>query len=633
MLRKFNLNRSLCLFVVCLGGTNAPFVSASAITEERITVVGKKPEYLQSLDSILPVTLIEARGLQYASSLADIFDTAPEVNFNGQGGLFQTISIRGLSRWRIRTLVEGIPIHTERRAGNAAEFIAPSLVGSAYVLSGAASTQLGSGALGGGVDLQLATTTENELNIGYGLLQDYRSIQLLGGQQGNNNGIYWGASLRHANDGRDGVNQPLFNGFEQSVGWIRHVNNNSFIKEALVIVSTANNVGKANADPVEQRRTIYPDNDHWLAKLNFNWLNAQVYAHNARLNTEITRPGQRTNILHNRALGWGASIGDEFMFSRWQFNWRAALDARSGVEASEQEKSAADKIVFDRINLAGYQHAWSLMLDTRRYLNSWEIAAGLRAEYIRQHSDANISQDATETSFSGFLGGKKRWSAHWSTGLYVSQGYRVPTLTERFFSGSTPRGITLGDPGLKPERALNLQADLAYQGETSNISFSVFHQSIDDYIERLGLTPSLLQYARLDNAIIAGASYTVDWFLSSSTNLRIQGQWLEGEGEQGETINDVSPHQHDARLGWQSDTQTAWLNISYRAAHRNPGSSEIETARTVDFSAGYEKYISPSTKASIVINNITNKNFPTSTDDLAANAQGRDIQLNLTFTF
>ena len=106
-------------------------------------MLGQKPRYLGSHDGILPITVIEDQGVAYNSAMADMFSTAPEVNFSGQGGLLQTVSIRGLSRWRIQTLVEGVPIHTERRAGNAAEFIAPSLVSNAYVLSGAASTQLG----------------------------------------------------------------------------------------------------------------------------------------------------------------------------------------------------------------------------------------------------------------------------------------------------------------------------------------------------------------------------------------------------------------------------------------------------------------------------------------------------------
>ncbi|MDC0603299.1 TonB-dependent receptor plug domain-containing protein, partial [Aliiglaciecola sp.] len=269
---KTKLFTPYSISAVLLIGFFALFARASNIPEERIIVVGKKPTYLSNHDGILPVTVIDGLGVGHSNTMADMLNAAPEVNYSGQGGLLQTISIRGLSRWRIQTLVEGVPIHSERRAGNAAEFIAPNLVANAYVLSGAASTQLGSGALGGGIDLRLAATSDTSLNVSYGSAQDYRSLQVLGGKEEGNGGVYWGANFRHANHGADSLNQTLFNGFEQSVGWFRYLSDQN-IKDALVIVSKANNVGKASSDLPEQRQTLYPDNDHWLAKLDFEWMN------------------------------------------------------------------------------------------------------------------------------------------------------------------------------------------------------------------------------------------------------------------------------------------------------------------------------------------------------------------------
>ena len=52
------------------------------------------------------------------SSLADILNQSPGLSLTGQGGLFQSYNIRGFSRARIKTEVNGIPIITDRRAGN-----------------------------------------------------------------------------------------------------------------------------------------------------------------------------------------------------------------------------------------------------------------------------------------------------------------------------------------------------------------------------------------------------------------------------------------------------------------------------------------------------------------------------------
>lgn len=633
MTHKNNSNKFFPTSAAFLISHLAFFADASEQIGDRITVVGKKPAYLNNPEGILPVTLIDGLGASATNSLAEILSADPQVNYNGQGGLLQNISIRGLSRWRIQTLVEGIPIHTERRAGNAAEFIAPELVGDAYLLSGAASTQLGSGALGGGIDIQLAATADTAVNATYAFQQQYRSVQILGGRESNDSGLYWGASLRHANQGEDGSNLELYNGFEQTVGWVRHVSEESQIKDALLLLSKADNVGKASSDLPDQRQTIYPDNDHWLAKLDFDWMNARIYAHNSGLDTHIFRPNQRTNNLQNKALGWGASIGDGFSIKDWQLNWQLSLDARNGVETKEQEVSAAAEPIFDRVNLIGRQQAWSFTLDSVRQWNSWEFVGGVRLEHMFQRGDLETPQKNEDTNLSGFIGTKKRWSACWSSGLYLSHGFRVPTLTERFFSGTTPRGTTQGNPALKPEQASNLQADLEYQGQNMTFSLGAFRQSIDHYIERVALTPTLQQYVSLGGVVIEGASYSMRWTLSPSFNLRVQGQWLWGEDNQGEPVNDVSPHQHDARLGWQSDSQALWLNMTYRQAERHPGSGELETNSVIHFQAGYEQELSPSMTASIMINNITDKTYPVSTDDLAPNAQGRDIELSLAYVF
>lgn len=597
---------------------------------DRIEVVGKKPTYLKNLDGILPIELLDKSAASQSGALAELFANSPQVNFNGQGGLFQTLSIRGMSRWRIQTLVEGVPIHSERRAGNAAEFIAPGFVGNAYVLPGAASTQLGSGALGGGIDMQLVATDHITLNTNYALQQNYSAVQLLGGQEHDNSSLYWGASIRQANNGEDGLNQTLLNEFDQLSGWIRQVSDSNIIKDALLIVSQANDVGKASADPTDIRTTRYPNNDHLLAKIDFDWLNARIYAHNARFDTHIERPNQRTNQLQNQALGWGARIQDSLLFSDWQFNWQLAFDTRNNVNSREQEELADGTLVFDRTNLSARQQAWSLSMDWVRKLREWQIAGGIRTEHMIQHS---AIQKAIDTNVSGFVVAKNQWAQNWTSSIYLSSAFRTPTLTERFFSGSTPRGNTVGDPFLKTESAKNIQFDINYLSQNVSFNLSAFKQRIENYIERIALSSSLQQYINLDKADIDGVSYRVGLLLMPNIELTIQGQWLWGEDNTGQSINDVSPHQHQAKLKWQGNGKVLWLQQTYRQEHSRVGSSELPTSSVVHFRAGYEHTISDDLTLQVLANNITDKVYAVSTDDLSPNATGQNIEVNLTYVF
>lgn len=624
---------SFLLRFFLLLATFAQISNASEQIVDRISVVGKAPTYLKDLSSIVPITTIDIQNENKVLSVADVFNSAPQVNYNGQGGLLQTLSIRGLSRWRIQTMVEGVPIHTERRAGNAAEFIAPSFIGRATVLSGAASTQLGSGALGGGIDLRLATALDPLVSASYAHQQDYRNFQILAGRELDASTLYWGANTRKANRGKDAFNNPIFNGFEQNSAWIRRASEQGFISDALLLVSSSNNIDKASADDPQQRQTLYPNNDHWLAKLTFNWMNAEVYVHSARLDTQIVRPRQRSNFIQNKALGWGARIGDSFSAKEWKFNWELALNARSGVQADEQEISTVNNLRFDRTNLDGRQNAWHLSLSSQKDWDSWILSSGFRLEKIFQYSSLNAKQSIQDNNVSGFIGARKIWSKQWSSGVYLSSGFRVPTLTERFFFGSTPRGITQGERTLLTEDSTNLQTDIEYRNKNIAVSVSLFHQSIENYIERVSLTPSLAQYKNLNDVVIKGANYTAKWTFSPSFYVRIQGQWLWGEDNNGEGVNDISPNKHDAKLGWQFDSKAVWLNMSYRQEHSNPGSSEIVTDSVVNFQVGYEQILSSALTASIYISNLTDKGFLVSADELAPNAQGRDITLNLVYAF
>lgn len=612
----------------------SPFIFASENIQERVVVQGTRPEYAHHLADTLPLSTIDLDPLSQFGSAAEALTQAPEVTFNGQGGLLQTLSIRGLSRWRIQTLVEGVPIHSERRAGNAAEFVAPGLLGRSYVLPGAASTQLGSGALGGGIDLRLASSFDTRITSSYGLEQDYRELSSIGGQQNTTYNINWGFSYRHGNNSESANNQRLFDGFEQTVGWTKYTSNHSTIKETLFLYSTANNIGKASSDLPSERITEYPSNDHWLTKVSLSWLNGTFYAHHFSLDTDVLRPQRRFNALSNSALSWGVNIGDNVELHNWSINWKAALDARSNVEAQEREFNNQGETVFERRNLAAEQQAYSLTVDANRRWQNINASGGLRVEHIKQTDQTNtFGEDGVDTNISVFLAARYQLNEKWSTSLYTSNAFRVPVLTERYFNGSTPRGITLGDPFLQTERGRNLQFDVDYKTSTLKLGVSASRQWINNYIERIDLNDELQQYVNLGNAQIEAINYSFNWQAVEQLNVRISGQWLWGEDNTGIAINDISPHQHDVNITYQAQKFDIWVGASYRQAFDRPGPSELALPSTLFMKLGATFYINNQITVSTQINNLFDRLYSVSTDDLSPLARGRDGQISVTYQF
>jgi len=87
------------------------------------------------------------------NTVADIIQQTAGISLNGQGGLFQSYNIRGFSRARIKTEVNGIPIISDRRAGNAISFLPAALINGVDIKKGPSSTLYGSDAIGGVVSI------------------------------------------------------------------------------------------------------------------------------------------------------------------------------------------------------------------------------------------------------------------------------------------------------------------------------------------------------------------------------------------------------------------------------------------------------------------------------------------------
>ncbi|WP_051275268.1 TonB-dependent receptor plug domain-containing protein [Aestuariibacter salexigens] len=604
---------------------------------ERVTVVSKAPMYQQALSDVLPEYPLFDETSFSADSLATLFSQSPAVNLNGQGGLLQSISIRGFSRWRIQTLLEGIPIYTERRAGTSIEFVPPEFVGQAYLTAGAASTQLGSGAMGGGIDVQLKVPRETAMSLGYGMNQSYRYGSLSGSmRQGTSDPDFsWLLSHRHANNSTDGNNAAIHDRFEQNSLVLRAQSDNSFIREGLLLMSSANNIAKASADLPTDRITLYPKNQHVVGKVSIDWRNGFFYFHDSVLDTDVTRPQRRSNFLINESQDMGARFSDVFLVDDWQVFWRAGVDARINVTAYETELDALQQLVFERSNLDAQQWQAFLAVDLERSLFDGTLATGGRIDHHSQR-DFIARDKAIDNNLSGFVGYQYTLSSTLSSSVYLSSAYRVPSLTERFFDGATPRGRVQGDPNLATETARNIELALSYDSNVVSGSISLFSQSIENYIERLPVDDELLQYRNLNKAEIQGLTYQaklqwdrrqVHWIF------HVGGQWLSGRDNSGQRIADISPAQHRISLSGAWQSSMAFFGITHRQAsdYLAPGELPTDTVTTLDAGASID--LSANTKMTVNLTNITDEYYVTSRDDLAPMARGRDIQIAFSMMF
>ena len=617
---------------------------------ERYTVTATRPYYDETLSRIFPQYQFDKSHLVTPLHTNELLLQAPSVSLNGQGGQIQSISIRGYSRWRIQTLLDGVPIVSDRRAGSSIGFVPPEFITSVSVLPGAASTYLGSGALGGAVNLQLDATENPYLNVGYSSNQQMKTLSYKD-SVGNTD---WNIAYRNANKGEDANGALLFDQFEQAGLFLRHRPESGFIKEAWTLYSDNNNIGKSSSDYPLNRISTYPDNTHWLGKLTVGADNytGSIWWHQSYLETSVLRPQSRINDSENKALDYGFDIKTKGNWQDWWFNWQLQVSGRDGLEADEKELSLtaipveqgdgpdSSALLEERAPVFAYEVSTlnaneinaAGIVDASRQWNSTSLALGARVDWQRQSDNTGTNENVTATNLSGYIGVNYQLAKRWATSLYVSSAFRNPSLTERFFAGETPRGTVIGSTKLQTESALNSQATFAYNSEQLQGVVDIFYQQIDNYIERQAIADDVLQYANLDSATIKGLSYQLSWQSKvNNIDATLSGAWVNGRDELGNAIADIPADNHRLNVGMTLGSARFFTMVVYRANKSDVAEGERTLDDVITLDVGGSWRMNERIVLQASWENLTNQRYYTSTDDKAPFAQGKSIQLALTY--
>ena len=634
---------------------------------ERYTVTAIRPNYDETLSLIFPQYEFDKSSLVAPLNTNDVLLQSPSVSLNGQGGQIQSISIRGYSRWRIQTLLDGVPIVSDRRAGSSIGFVPPDFIASATVLPGAASTYLGSGAIGGAVNLHFGEIQTPHLRVGYSSNQQMKALSYAGSTRhaDNSNSLTeesktdWNISYRSADNGEDANGNSLLDQFEQTGLFLRHRPEDSVIKEAWTLYSDNNDIGKSSSDFPESRITTYPDNTHWLGKIAFesHLFTGNVWWHKSSLDTSVLRPESRINDSENKAFDYGFNISTDTHLKDWDLNWQLQVTGRDGVVADEREftltlKESAlpdttppsfiinafePELAYEVRTLDASEITSAAVADASRQWQSLSLALGARVDWQRQSDDsgANTFQSSTaktNINLSGYLGANYQLSQHWAAGMYVSSAFRNPSLTERFFAGETPRGTVLGSLKLETEQALNMQASVAYSSEQLQGSIEVFNQKIDNYIERIMVAEDVLQYSNLDSATIEGVSYQLSWQShNDALDARLSGMWISGEDDLGNSIADIPANSQRLDLGVQWQAMRLFAVFAYRASKTDIADGERALDEVFTLDRGADWQLNERIQLQASWRNLTNQQYYTSADDKAAFAQGESVQLAITY--
>ena len=564
------------------------------------------------------------------STLQELIEGVPGVAENGQGGLFQTYSVRGTAGGRVLSLLAGARLVTDRRAGVAFSFVDPQLLGTVDVVRGPSSSYYGSGALGGVIQAFPRRFDQLRLAGGYASSGD-EHYQMAGW-----GGEAWsvGVARREAGDARTPDGERLFSRFEQWSGVVEglwEVGEETAL-ELVVVPSVGRDIGKPNAE-FPERATLYPEEEHLVASFTARKPGAwrlNLWAHPNALETRVTEGGG-VDRVENESADFGANAQWELDLGG-KLSGRAGLDyfGRRGVEATEESFGPAGELLARSTTLDGEEDEAALYGALRRAVGRATVEAGARFTYLAQDNVGSASRD--DTAWAGFAGATLPLTGGFELAANLGTGLRFPSLSERFFTGTTGRGDVISNLRLEPERSVSADGGVRYFGSRVFAAGYAFRNEIDDYIERIQIEPGVRTFVNLTSGTIQGLE--AHGFVQASERLRLSwdGQWLEGDDDRGDPLTDVPPNRVAAQADWRRGRWELQGRLQHRFEKDDPGSGEQRVAAADLLSAALSYELRDGFRVSLSGDNLLDETYLPSADEQSVPAPERSLALGILWT-
>ena len=616
---------------------NADSNTATDTAIEVMTISHSKT--IKSLDDVRTsdnVLIYPEQIVSAQHTVADLISQSAGVNLNGQGGLFQSYNIRGFNRARIKTEVDGIPIITDRRAGNSIAFIPAELISEVYIQKGPQSTLYGSDAMGGVVSI--STQSHETSAISFALQPQDNAKHFSANVVGDT--ISASVVNRTADNANSAQNEqgsviPLNSQYQQHAATLASEFSWYDIDIfASAIVSQGDDIGKSSITFPTERISNYPQDDHLLSQIEFSsagqW-KLKLYQHQQQWQTNITRLDDKQNISRRNVTDYQS---DTFgAYGSWLIdNTVVGLEwlGRHNIEISEQEFSATNELAWQHQMINADEDTFAVFTLHDWHFDDFTLATGARYDQIKLKQ----YQQTKEDSFISLSANASyQLSKNTAMSLQLANAFRFPTVSELFFSGETPRGNTQGNSELTPEKSIGLQFSLTHHvNDKFSASFNGYHYRIDDYIERY-TQDNVRRYRNNQQVTIKGLEITSHWQINQHWQSTLGFQWQQGQDDDNNIVDDGIPKAFKWSLNWQNDSISIRQQLSYQFSRQDVGASEIARESELIWHTELDYQVNNSLQLSFSVINLTDNLYKSSSDEDAAYQPERTLSFKGVWQF
>lgn len=615
-----------------------PVAIDSATTEIRIdaafrdsvtVTLGATPN-IEGTPASAPVVVgFEELEQRKPSHVAEAIAGTPGVSLRGEGPPAVPV-VRGLAGGRTLLLFDDARIVAERRAGPSATFVDPLTLGSIEISRGPGSVAYGSDAIGGVVHLRPRDPVPGQPGFRYDTWMSFGGTSARAIAAELSSDALGGAVLAsiHASasdDEEDASGATIENSQYRDRGaMLRFVRDFSWGRMRTgLLTSIARDVGAPSTDPAQ---TIYPDERASLLTFAADiaergiWNSAAVRASLGAYSITTNRV-RATGVESAAVKARDASLrlSGERAGRRSRLVTGIDIVSRFGLRASGSIDDA------DRRD-AGAWGAWS------GEVTSWmQLAAGARADHVAIRNRGGWFGDHARdvvalSGYGAFTAGPFR---RVTATLQLANGYREPSLSDRYYRGVSGRGFVTGNPDLEPERSIQLDGGLRWNGVHSRVALFAYRYRIRNLVERYR-SGSDFFFRNRGEAEIRGLEAEAAMPLRPHVELRLGAAIARGcDAGSGDALDDIAPPTLHASIRWASARASAFITTAAYARDDHPG--PVEVARPgyteVDLGAGWR--ISPRLELRLVVRNATNASHFGSSDATAAQAPGRSLLIGI----
>ncbi|MBL6901515.1 MAG: TonB-dependent receptor [Luminiphilus sp.] len=610
-----------------LSVANATLATAQEL--EEVVVSGISDPRLGSLvsaDSMRVATVDDV--IAVVTSAADLVDTLPGASLTGQGGLFQSFSLRGFSRWRIRTEISGVPVITDRRAGNSLSFLPESFIDSIYADMGPASSLYGSGAMGGVVSVSLVDPEATSVSVGVSSTGQARDMAIKTSLNGNNTFM---VDTRTANPATSANGSALNTAYRQSSLYFRHQREHGdLVLGGEVLASDGKDIGKSSAYYPDQRVSVYPHDRHTLINIRATqsdrWF-AQAYLHQQDWASWTQRNDDRQTTSRYQSLTYGGLFAGTRHTESASHRLGFELSGRSNIDINETEKRSEQRPMASGLVANGREWVSGVFSERSWYFKTLTAQVGARLD----HAEVSHRQDTrSKTELNGQLNLDWKPSEEDHLSFQLGTAYRLPTMSELYFSGETPRGPVRGNPTLDAEQTVGGQ--LSWQRYTRGRQFelSAYFNEVEHYIERILAPDGLITYQNIDSGNIWGVDGLAS-FEHREVSQTITWQWQRGTSKTGSALDDLPPPEIGYNAHWTGANFGLGLSFKYRLKRSDSGPGETPLNSAVMAAAQVDWSLGRHWSCELTISNGLDRTYRTSADNDAPLALGRAVRLEITW--